>query len=419
MTLPYHSCLSAEPEYLPANERLRYFLGRHLTERDFTDADRYPLSHLRAHQWMLHGWGIITGLKVRQHDKKGCQDRWVIVEPGAAVDPYGRLIIVPKELAVCLADLPDATKCEPEEPEECCPPKQDCKGEVPTEPFLLCLTYSECLTELTPVLVSSACLGETEYGRVREGYGWARLPFEGASACWPADPCSPKGEEPKKKDCASPPGCDEALKPPLPCGCPVVPLALLVPREKDRPDDPYPFAIHMEGRRYLPGPLHPTTLTRICETSWPHGGQVCWTPSKDDPYLVVAVKLTAPLSCHTKVDGHIFRVGFVSSVYNFERKPLVASCADDIQLSEDRTEVFFRIDLTYCPNDLLMKVMEKEPTIYITLLCDFLIDECGRAVDGNHLGGKTPTGDGVAGGTFESWFTLVADEPRKKVEAQP
>jgi hypothetical protein len=43
----------------------------------------------------------------------------------------------------------------------------------------------------------------------------------------------------------------------------------------------------------------------------------------------------------------------------------------------------------------------------VTVKCDFLLDSNGKAVDGNHLGGTLPSGDGVPGGDFESWFTVT------------
>lgn len=45
--------------------------------------------------------------------------------------------------------------------------------------------------------------------------------------------------------------------------------------------------------------------------------------------------------------------------------------------------------------------------IRVTVMTEFLLDEKLRAVDGNHIGGKLPTGDGVQGGNFESWFRLT------------
>lgn len=48
---------------------------------------------------------------------------------------------------------------------------------------------------------------------------------------------------------------------------------------------------------------------------------------------------------------------------------------------------------------LLCRVMVK---------CDFLYGaQDGKAVDGNHLRGVLPSGDGIPGGDFESWFTVI------------
>ena len=46
----------------------------------------------------------------------------------------------------------------------------------------------------------------------------------------------------------------------------------------------------------------------------------------------------------------------------------------------------------------------------MTLRCDFILDYRDNPVDGDHLRGRRPTGDGVAGGTFESWFRVVSDD---------
>lgn len=46
-------------------------------------------------------------------------------------------------------------------------------------------------------------------------------------------------------------------------------------------------------------------------------------------------------------------------------------------------------------------------TIRVTLKTEFLTGKNGKAVDGNHIGGKLPSGDGVQGGDFESWFQLT------------
>jgi hypothetical protein len=46
-------------------------------------------------------------------------------------------------------------------------------------------------------------------------------------------------------------------------------------------------------------------------------------------------------------------------------------------------------------------------TIFIKLKCDFILDCHHTPVDGEHLRGRLPSGDGRAGGLFESWFRVV------------
>ena len=40
----------------------------------------------------------------------------------------------------------------------------------------------------------------------------------------------------------------------------------------------------------------------------------------------------------------------------------------------------------------------------VIVKCDFLVDGNNNPVDGDHLAAKLPTGDGIPGGDFESWF---------------
>ncbi|HEX8468591.1 MAG TPA: hypothetical protein VF620_12380 [Allosphingosinicella sp.] len=44
--------------------------------------------------------------------------------------------------------------------------------------------------------------------------------------------------------------------------------------------------------------------------------------------------------------------------------------------------------------------------VRVVLRCDFVLDEAGTPIDGNFLAAKLPTGDGIAGGLFESWLTI-------------
>jgi DNA-binding beta-propeller fold protein YncE len=80
---------------IPQLARNNYFTGKLLVERDFTDEQRYVLGKLRRHNQRLHGWGAVCGLKVKPHPT--CPDRYVIIEPGTAIDCCGREILVGAE----------------------------------------------------------------------------------------------------------------------------------------------------------------------------------------------------------------------------------------------------------------------------------------------------------------------------------
>jgi hypothetical protein len=53
--------------------------------------------------------------------------------------------------------------------------------------------------------------------------------------------------------------------------------------------------------------------------------------------------------------------------------------------------------------------------VRVRLLGDFVLDAHGNPVDAEFLGGVLPTGDGTAGGTFESWFWIGEDEDQEEV----
>ena len=52
---------------LIVSERNRYFTGKYMAARDFQGEQEYLLNRHRLHQRLLHGWGIVCGLRVRRH----------------------------------------------------------------------------------------------------------------------------------------------------------------------------------------------------------------------------------------------------------------------------------------------------------------------------------------------------------------
>jgi hypothetical protein len=70
-------------------KRLNYFNHQFLEEQDFRDEQHYHVEMRRRLNRSLHVWGIAEGLEV---SRRG--DREITVEPGFAIDPEGRELLV-------------------------------------------------------------------------------------------------------------------------------------------------------------------------------------------------------------------------------------------------------------------------------------------------------------------------------------
>ena len=60
--------------------RNHYFTGKLLVRRDFRQEQAYYVDKLRLHAQRLHGWGVVCGLKVKQHETPACRNRYVCIE---------------------------------------------------------------------------------------------------------------------------------------------------------------------------------------------------------------------------------------------------------------------------------------------------------------------------------------------------
>lgn len=126
--------------------RNHYFTGKLLTERDFTDEQRYFVEKLRLHHQRLHGSGVVCGLRLQAHAEP-CDDRYLILTPGSAVDCCGRDLLVVEETIIDLTAFPawqalaDAAAA---------PPDPD--APPPLHDLQICIRYRECPTEPIPVL---------------------------------------------------------------------------------------------------------------------------------------------------------------------------------------------------------------------------------------------------------------------------
>jgi hypothetical protein len=122
---------ASEPEplfMLEPPRRLNYFSGRLLTAEDYQAEQSYWLGKHRSHARHLHGSGVVCGLGVTPSGSGG-----VTVEPGLAIDGFGREIVVPEPRQMSDPRQPIDDRGEP------------CSPRVDSELVTICLAYAERL----------------------------------------------------------------------------------------------------------------------------------------------------------------------------------------------------------------------------------------------------------------------------------
>ena len=156
---------------LKAPVRNRYFHGKLLDvyhfqlESDYFNAKRYLLNRL------VSGYGVVCGLDVKC-EPDSCH---VVVEPGVAIDKWGREIIVPERTRP--VPIPDHLLVPPNgNPNYHKPPKQgypkgDDRQEDDEGAFRVMLCYHECESDPVPVVAGDCgTVDECAAGSIRERY---------------------------------------------------------------------------------------------------------------------------------------------------------------------------------------------------------------------------------------------------------
>jgi hypothetical protein len=365
-------------------DRIRYFTGRHMTARDFRDADAYHRTMRHLHNRVLHGWGVACGLEVTVHPRPECG---VIIRCGLAIDCCGREIVVRKAVSQRI-------------PWDEWPKTQAGDSRDNDYVLLLCLEYCEVLTEKVPVLYSTEACSSASYeeGRIRESYAFRWHAVKEADLenyGWRTPKGCPPDEhtEPSAKPIPQP--CDDdATTCCLDPQCPPHHCVALVVMRGDETDP----KVDSEGRRSVAQAQE--HLSHVCWISWPHGGFM-----KVSDFGKLSVRFDRMLAkphdaLPTGPIGINERTFVVQYGQQREDLDFVMYTQVPHMLADRRTAVFE----VFQPHEYV------GDTIHVTLRCDFIVDCHDNPVDGDHLRGRLPSGNGMAGGIFESWFRVVNDD---------
>jgi hypothetical protein len=374
---------------VPDFSRLRYFHGQPLGALELRREQAYHLEKARLQNRLLHGWGVICGLDVRVTVKAGCRPEdtdptstEVIVLPGAALDCAGREIVVRHPRPVYLERLLGTTE-------------SDRLREAPATVYLT-LCYREVLADPMRPLLAHGCepAPDCEYARVIETYqicASTTRPDPGPSC----EPC-----------CGA-------------CGDPCLELAAITgfdPAAPIRADQ-----LDFGGRRRLARHAHP----QITEINWVHGATYAREDANGLLDAGLEVHFSRPVQVASLRPGVVELTGIdvgagrSGTVYDIEGEFVGLP-------TSDLTDHF-----TY--RRTTGETLQFGDRVVITVRGDFILDECCRAVDGNHIGGAVPvsgsaeyapqsapdrlcpprpSGDGGEGGDFASWIYVAKRSDR-------
>lgn len=449
--------------HFPEFTRLKYFYGQMLGQHDFQTEQDYFREKLRLHNRCLHGYGTVCGLEVNPVEmKQYCEDpshdeQLKLETEMAAIEQEIKKLIEEQrsggkkdqkeyeeqlkalrakveEIRRRIDELQHSHKCEDEKPtliQIDCGLALDCHGNelIVRQPLTvdvwqtlspedrkriddkqtLYVSICYCAIPVDPVrpVLMDTCGGTPEcvYGKLRDAL---RVSIT-------IDP--PKADG-RCENC-----CDA-------CGDECLLLATITGFKRH-----YPLETkHIDNSvRRMIGTYQATTITGI---SWTHGATYTIDEAKEilgtrEKQGGLEIRFSRPVLAETLADG-------VVDLWVIEGGPgksgnitHLGSDFVDESITKPTTDSFKYRQTT-------RESLQEGDRVLITVRASFILDECCRAVDGDHIGGRVPiiagyeknkrdlalhacvnpprrtvpwtSGNGTGGGTFESWFYINTTE---------
>lgn len=165
-----HSIGSATGTGTGTSERTRFYPRQIVQAPDLTQDQTYVREKLRRHNRLLHGWGIVCGVRVRVGDQPGT----VLLEPGYVLGPFGDEILIGDlvEVDVAAQNLDGDAVNGCADPDPWCADVRVARPEG--RPVYLAISYAEYPCRPVNVAASGCGCGcegnECEYSRIRDSW---------------------------------------------------------------------------------------------------------------------------------------------------------------------------------------------------------------------------------------------------------
>ncbi len=390
-------------ESFPTFRRNNYFYGKLLTVNDFRMEQQYFINKQRLANRLIHGVGVVCGLQVTQD---GTTTN-IIVSPGVALDPCGREIVVAQPYSYSFAPNLSPTA---------------------TSPAKVYIKYDFCgLDPATNVLKASNCKDNCCYSTLQEGFKIVLQNLLVLSPLHTEDICAEWNDY--RSDTSKDGFCKTTCSPSNEGA--VLLAEVYFTRNADGT-----ITINQIGNSrnlvFGNGTLYnllqclknevEKDLPKVQEMNWKHGNT--FTDSQlwrdrlfsNEGFLVVFDRLmdTATINEDT--------VSLTLECYsnNRRRNPFIEkkdlaitpACSAVGLLPAKKTIARVHLDLNVfgenAPQYFGPEISKNysKLRLVIRIKGDCVLDNDGKSLDGDLLGGKLPTGDSSEGGLFESWIIL-------------
>lgn len=459
----------------PYFERNNYYHGKFMTVRDFFAEQCYFNQKRWLINRMVNGWGVVCGLDVKKHPRN---EMCVIVTPGLAIDCLGREILVCEEQAVSL--IPEEPECSDVGEGEystrektlqdktlvICLEYRECKTEtVSLPPQGNCGQKERC--EFNRIMDSF---------RIRTLWKADVCTNDSDKRLCPLDGIKGTGKDPDtgdyqtvheylcenlKERCFRCPECPEG--PSLLCiVLAEIPVVLEGGKEEgkkqegcEKQENVRQEDVKQEGEQTVFERWRPDTdridpskrrlvyrnpllydlidclhgdLPRIIDINWPRPdeGPMRWSwfkeiMTKENEGLKITFDRRMK---EATINANTFL--FMVKEKDRETGHFQYRCVDDLNIKYDPgsepgpSVVTLKLNKKWIAEVFRgYSAIQEGAEFLVKLRGDHIMDaENRRALDGNFIGGKLPSGNGVQGGDFVSWFSVEAKEERSRRGAE-
>ncbi len=460
-------------------ERNNYYYGKLMTVRDFFTEQCYFNEKRWLINRTINGWGIVCGFEVQKvpldpNDlKKGYDINKILITPGLAIDCCGREIVMCEEQIIDLNSEVDDC-CKEEKKNTSTGDQQKSDDKKKNTELIICLEYYECKTEpvnLPPIACDQKEKGE--FNRIRDSFKIlvkSKEEVELKEHCKKPCPLDHKQVNLHSYLCKElKDGC---------CECPEHLCLILAEikisshdhqsedsssqesnvqdsketkseikstKSKDKtsksnPDQPQNGKLNIYIDECSKRKLvynnkllfdlincYHGNLPHVIKTNWDNGQKIKLQDFKEgicNKDVGIKVWFDKKMNENTiNENTFLFLVKMENAETGNSRYEQVPG---SVEYSDNAGESLatFKIESDWIKDVYsgYSRIREKGGEFKVILKGDFIMSEEEnnkdiKALDGNFIGGQFPSGNGVQGGDFESWFFVEEPQDKKKSDA--